>query len=140
MITIEEGIVYQIENFAGLTALISTRIYPLRLPVEVTLPAMTYQRISTPREITQDQVNNGSDGGELAYPRFQFAVYDDGYSDVKAVVKQLRKCLNGFSGTFGTGANTVKVYGVLAENEIDNYDPDTNLYWTTVDYFIYHEE
>jgi hypothetical protein len=140
MITIEEGIYYRLTNFAGLTALISTRVYPFRLPVDVTLPAVTYQRISTPRENTHDQENNGSDGCDLAMPRFQFTVWDDGFSGAKAVVKQLRKCLHGYTGTFGTGANTVSVYGVLSDNEVDNYDPDSNLYWTTVDYFIHHEE
>jgi hypothetical protein len=135
MITIEEGLYNRLSTYSGLTTLISTRVYPLKLPQTVTLPAITYQRISTPRELTHDQKAGG-----LALPRFQFNCWGTTFSSVKAVVKQLRECLNGFSGTFGSGANTVAVGGVLSANEIDFNDPDSGLYWTAVDYFIYHQE
>jgi hypothetical protein len=93
MITIEEGIVYRLKNYSGLSALVGDRIYPLKLPQGVILPAVTYQRISTPRVITHDQGTGG-----LAMPRFQFSAYDDGYSSVKAVIKQIREALNGYKG------------------------------------------
>lgn len=134
MISIEEGIVHKLKNTAGITAQVSTRIYPLVLPVSVTLPAITYQRIDTPREITHDQAAGG-----LAMPRFQFTAWGT-FAEAKAIVKALRTALNGFRGTFGASANTVRVYGVLADNERDDYDPDSGLYWTTADYFLHHEE
>jgi len=140
MITIEEGIVLRLKAHTGLKALIVERIHPLKLPQSVTLPAVTYQRISTPREITHDQGNDASDGGELAMPRFQFTAWAETFASAKAVSKQIRKALNGYKGTLGTGQNTVKVYGMLAESEMDFYDPDSNLHWTAVDYFIHHEE
>ena len=135
MISIEEGIVYYLTHFSGLTALISTRTYPLKLPQGCTLPALTYQRISTPRELTHDQ-----QAGGLAMPRFQFTAYGTKFADAKAVINQVRAALNGYKGSFGTGTKTVKVWGSLSANEQDNYDPDSGLYWTMADYFIHHEE
>jgi hypothetical protein len=134
MITIEEGIVYRLKNYSGLSALVGDRIYPLKLPQGVILPAVTYQRISTPRVITHDQGTGG-----LAMPRFQFSAYDDGYSSVKAVIKQIREALNGYKGTPG-GTDTVLVHGAFAEDEQDFDDPDSGLYWSTIDFFIYHQE
>jgi hypothetical protein len=32
------------------------------------------------------------------------------------------------------------VYGVLADTERDDYDPDSGLYWSIADYFLHHEE
>ena len=43
--TIEEAVYAR--TYTGGSALIGTRCYPQRLPEGVTLPAMTYQRIST---------------------------------------------------------------------------------------------
>ena len=135
IISIEEGIFSRLSTYTSLATLISTRVYPLKLPQTVTLPAITYQRISTPRELTHDQ-----QAGGLAMPRFQFTCWGTTFSSVKGVVKELRNCLNGFSGTFGSGASTVSVGGVLSANEIDSFDPESGLYWTAVDYFIHHQE
>lgn len=135
MISIEEGIVYQLKNHAGLNALISGRVYPLRLPQSATLPAVTYQRVSTPRELTHDQASGG-----LAMPRFQFTVIAENFDTAKGIVAQLRAALNGFKGTFGSGGSTVSVYASLSDNEVDQYDPVSGQWWTFADYFIHHAE
>lgn len=135
MISIEEGLTYQLKNHAGLNALISGRVYPLRLPQSATLPAVTYQRISTPRVLTHDQAAGG-----LATPRFQFNCIAENYDTAKAIVAQVRAALNGFRGSFGSGASTVTVWGSLSDNELDQFDPESGLYWTMTDYIIQHEE
>jgi hypothetical protein len=135
MITIEEGLVYKLKNTNGVSSLVSTRIYPLKLPQTVTLPAITYQRISTPRVLTHDQASGG-----LALPRFQITVWAESPDSAKAVVDAVRTAIHGFRGNFGTGANIVSVGSCLAEDERIAYEAASQLYMSSIDFIIYHAE
>lgn len=131
-IVIEEGLyAFLVTNLTTVTS----RVYPIRLPQTVTLPAIIYQRISTGREKTHDQTAAG-----LAYPRFQFTSYAGTHASCKEVTNQLRSILAGFKGVFTVGADTVRVDGILPEGEQDFYEPDSGIYFTTSDYFVYHAE
>ena len=63
MAELEQALFTRLDGFAGLTSLVVSRIYPLILPQNPTLPAVTYQRIDGIRE---DGIA-GSHG--LAHPR-----------------------------------------------------------------------
>jgi hypothetical protein len=136
MITIDEGLVYQLKHHAGLSALISTRVYPDNIPQRVTLPAISYQRIGSPnRTETMDQTATS-----LAHPRFQLTVWAENVASRSAVKAQVIAALEGFRGTFGTGANTVTVNSSFCENEIDHYDPESGLRYSFMDFVIGHQE
>jgi len=135
VITIEEGLQAFLAANAGLVALISGRVYHRALPQGVVLPALTWQRISTPRLAAHD--TSGSTG--TAHPRFQFDAWATTYASAKAITDALRAALNGYKGTMGA-LNPVTVQGALVDNERENSDPDTGLEWISSDYIIWHEE
>jgi hypothetical protein len=133
MTVLEEGLVSYLQGYAGLTALISTRMYLARIPETATLPCLTYQRISTPRELAHD--TSGA-SGSLAHPRFQFDAWASTFSAAKAITEQVRAALNGKTGS--TGGVTIRA-ALVADERMD-YDPESNLYRSQSDFIIWHEE
>jgi hypothetical protein len=135
-LTIEEGLYTKLSTTVGITNLISTRVYPNKLPQTVTLPAMTYQRIDTPRVHSHD--SSGSAG--TAHPRFQFDCWAETYSGAKAISDALRAALNGYKGTITSGANTVVVQGALIQDERYDDFADAGMLRISCDYIIWHLE
>jgi len=135
MITIEEGLTAHLKANAGLTALISTRVYPGFISQTSTLPCLTYQRISTPRIITHD--TSGASG--TAHPRFQFDAWAETNTSAKAIIDAVRAALNGYKGTMGT-VNLVTVQASLTDDERYEYSPEVKIHRYSADYIIWHEE
>lgn len=134
---LEEALVSYLSGFAGLTALISTRVYGMRIPQDATLPCLTVQRISTPRELTHD--SSGA-SGDLAHPRFQFDAWGETQAAVKPITDQVRAALNGKQGSIGTAPNNLTIQAGLVDDEAPEYDPETNLYHSRSEYIIWHSE
>ena len=67
MAAIEEVIVSKLKAHSGLAALVGAWVYPAPLPQRPTLPAVTYQRISTTPYQTRDSAK-----ADYERPRFQF--------------------------------------------------------------------
>lgn len=132
-LTIEEGLVILVQGSAAMHALIADRVYHMRLPQTVTLPALTYVRVSTPRLHTHD--TSGSAG--TAHPRFQFDAWAVTYDSAKDITDALRGLLNGYRSTITSGANSVVVQGALVDDEMPEYDAETELYHTRSDYVIW---
>lgn len=137
MAVLEEGLFSYLSTYAGLVALIGARVYPMRIPQGATLPCLTYQRISTPRILTHD--SSGATG-DLAHPRFQFDAWSPTQKAAKAITDQLRAALNGKQGSIGTAPSNVTIRSALVESEVPDFDPETKLYRSRSDYFIWHEE
>jgi len=134
---IEEALFNYLSNYAELTALIGSQIYPMRLPQSVDLkenPAVTYTRISGPG------IHLMGGDANLTSPRFQFSVWAKKYSSAVNVTKTLKKALQDYSGIMG-GASGVKVQHIYLENEIDaSFEPDPEIYHRILDFIIWHEE
>ena len=111
--TVDEGLVAYLQNYAGLVALISTRVYLMLIPQSATLPCLTVTRISTPRTLTHDSVGAT---GLLAHPRFQFNAYATTYASGKAITDQLRAALNGKTGSIGYQTETATVIGTIVNS------------------------
>jgi hypothetical protein len=135
-LTIEAGLVYKLTTTAGLTALISTRVYLERIPQGATLPCLTYQRISTPRVLAHD--TSGSAG--TASPRFQFDAWATTYASAKAITDALRAALSGFKGTITSGADTVVVQAALVDGETSQPDLEAGLARVRSEFVIWHLE
>lgn len=132
MSSIESGIVDYLNNNAGVLAAIGTRLYAIQLPQkDLTLPAVTFTRISTERVITHDQTHHG-----LASPRFQFDVYATTYQEALDVADALRTALLGYRGTW----DSIRVDAVLVELEQHDLGADAGLFRLIIDYKISHEE
>lgn len=128
--TLEQALYSYLSTYAGLTALVSTRIYPVTMPQGVTYPAVTYTRISAPRIHAM-----GRDTG-LASPRVQVDCWGSSYSSVKGVAAQVRAALQDFSGLMG-GAGGVTVQRAFIEGDRDLYESDTQTHRTSMDFIIW---
>lgn len=131
---LEQALYTRLSGFAGLTALVSTRIYPLVLPQNPTLPAVTYQRIDGLRE----EGIAGSHG--LAHPRIQIDAWASSYTSAKAVAVQVRSALY----RLGWTEDSVTVLDAFIEDDRDFYEPSVrdggSIFRTSQDYIIWHRE
>lgn len=130
--TIESAIYSRLSGFAGLSALVSTRIYPNVLAQNATLPAVVYQRISAGRISLM-----GVDAAVLP-ARFQFTAWATGHTAAAAVRDQVRQALQRWSQT-----GPPVVQDTYIENEIDLFDEGddgTVLAQLVLDALIWFEE
>jgi len=124
---IESTLFTRLSTFSGLTALVSTRIYPLIAPQGVTYPAVTYQRISTmPREVAM-----GSDPG-IAFTRIQVTAWGETYTSAKAIGEQIRLALERY--------RTTGIFDTYIIGENDLYDEEALKYGVAIDAEIAYSE
>src|SRR5690625_1947390 len=116
-------------SHSGLSPLVGDRIEPTRLPEHVTLPAITFQRVSGVRGTTYD--------GPAGYTgsRYQFDVWGNTFGQVRTVADALCNALLGVNGEM----SGVRVQIPMQEIDIPSYEPDTGLHRITQDYRIWHE-
>jgi hypothetical protein len=127
--TLEEALVLQLQNDAGVSALVSTRIYPLVVPQDATLPAIAYQRISGPRAYS----HSGPTGAVQA--RMQITSVASDYSGAKALSAAVRSAMRSFRGTGG-----LDVDAVFEENESDTWMDRFNMPVVRQDFLIHYRE
>ena len=127
---IESALMTKLNAIAGVTALVSTKIYFVKAPQDVTAPYLVIQKISAPRSHSYE----GADG--LVTSRWQFTAFATTYKSVKDIGDAIRAGLDGFTGLFGA----VRVGYCLYDNETDLYDDDARLYGLAADYLINYTE
>lgn len=81
---------------ATVTSLVSTRIYPLRLPQNITLPAIRYQLIQ------QTSDHNFTGYSEFGYADIQFDAYAATALSAAAIADAIRLAVGFKRGTYGT--------------------------------------
>jgi len=132
---IDEALRTYLLTQAGLTALISQRIFPNELPQGITLPAVTYIQISDIKEHTlTGQL-------ELEHPMIQYTVYAALPSTARPVANQIKSAMKDYSGTLSglviqkmelqnelsglesSSDGTIKTYTVDLEYEINYIHP-----------------
>lgn len=126
----EQAIFNILTNDAGVAALVVTRIYPNIVPIDATLPAIAYQRISASSEMAHD----GPAG--YAQARLQITMIDDDYGDCKALAAAVKAALNGYSGT----AASQKIFSSHFKNEYDGYGKENRQHVIRQDYMIAYVE
>ena len=131
--TAEESLYAYLTGYAGLTALVSTRIWPLTLPDEPALPALTYHRISrTPvRQLATPSVL-------ATESRFQFSCWGVSYADAKKVANQVEAALVDFTGVMG-GTGGITVLDAHPVGEVDLFDGRVKLHHCSVDIMILYQ-
>ena len=132
-LNIDEGIFYLLSHDTEVKLIVVKRIYPLMLPQNPTLPAITYQLISPMNLIA----HNGAVG--TAYCRYQINAFDDDFDGVKLLVDKIRLCMDGYKGAIGT-TSTINVQAMLPDGGGDDYDPETKRFRSFRDYVIWHDE
>lgn len=106
------------------------RVYPIVLPQDSTFPALTYQLISAPRELTHD----GPSG--VAWNRIQIDCWASTYLEAKQLATTVRRWLNGWRGRVGD--EDVQLMQNL--NSRDLYEPETRLYRVSQDWGVWADE
>ncbi len=123
---IEEQLSAYLSSAMLTSAIIGDRVYPSRLPQGVTLPAVTYRKISGMREYTQ----SGPAG--IAQPRFQVTCWADSYLLSKQLANAVRQDLEGSARQVGDA--------LFLQNEIDLYEPEAQIDTVVLDFLIGHRE
>jgi hypothetical protein len=126
----EKGLYVYLKNHSGLAALISDRVYPTsEVPQGVTLPAVGYERISTP-------AMHSMDGASLFSPRMQITVLASSTASADGVADQVKNALNAFSGPFTDG--TIVQFSRLLDHRGPFRDDETKSVVAELDFEIWH--
>lgn len=117
---IEASILTHMLNNAGLKALIGTRLYPNELPQNPTLPAVTYNLISKPRQELGNQ-----------FVRIQYDCYAGVYGQVKQVTAAIESAAN-------AATSVSNLHTVYIDNAFDGFDTQTGRHRGVVDVVFYY--
>ena len=128
--SIEDAIVGRMTGYAGLAALVSSRIYAVQEPQNPTLPYIVFERVSSSK-ISLMSADTG-----VSEARFQFTCYGSTYTSARNVVEQVRQCWQRYSGT----VSSVVILDTEIETDQDEFDPDTKEYYSIMDIMITHRE
>lgn len=128
---VNEGLYSRLSGYAGLTALVNKRIYPMILPQDCKMPAVTFQRISGPR------IHAMGNDMPLVHPRYQVSAISDDYDQARSVADQIISALkNERDATWGS----LTVQASYVEDDQDFYEDDTRRFRIPVDVIIWAEE
>ena len=111
---------------AAVSAISGDRIYPVRLPDEVILPAIAYSKVSCNRF--------ASHGGpvNLASSRFQLDCYSADYLEAKRLALAVVAALH--------GKKSGDIQAAFNENETDGFSADGGVFRVSADLIIWHTE
>lgn len=130
--TVEEALFARLTGTAAVAALVAARVYPLVAPQAAARPFVTYQRISTSRVASLD----GPSG--LARVRYQLDVWADDDAGARALAREVRLALDGYSGDGAAGDRVIQ--SVVADDERDFFDEASRTFRVSADFIIWHAE
>lgn len=126
---------HRLANYSGLSALVGTRVYAVKLPQNVTYPAVTYQIVGG---LPRTHLMGGDDA--LAAPRVQVSAWDTSLTDAISVADQIKAALQDYSGTMGGDAGITVQHIFLESEQIDIYDSEAEVHNVAQDFLIWREE
>lgn len=129
----EEALFTHLCNAAGVKAIVQDRVFPLMIPQNISLPVVTYQKISGER-LHYLQGDTG-----YTVPVFQISARAETYAQCKALAEEIRLCLQNFTGQMG-GTDGLEIGAVLMLGEIEGYEPDTGGWYSHMDFQFHYEE
>jgi len=121
---LENKIYQHLSTVSGVSTHIAARIYPLKLPQNPTIPAITYQRIDTRRFYT---LNGDNGAGEI--PRMQIDIWSTSYEQGRSIATAIK-----------TAMDSATAFLTSDYNQTDLYEPDLQLYRIQCDYVIANNE
>lgn len=127
----EEGIIAKLLATSGVTALVSTRVYPGRRPQASALPAIDLGSISGAPVYS----NDGETG--LARARVEINCWGETYTSAKTLARAVKAALSAFFGEAGG----VSFQYILLDTERDMSETGSNqaeyLYRTSLDFIVW---
>ena len=119
---LEESIYTRLTGFAGLSALVSTRVYPGRLPQNPTLPAVVYEGIAG-FEFPAFSSNSGTETRT-----FQITAWAETYSEAKSVETQIKLALKRWRSSGDSVQDT------FMREQNDLYSDELELFGVALDF------
>ena len=129
-----ERVVYDLlTGSEAVTALVGLKIYPGLIPQNTTMPAVSYELISS----VDIPPINAQAGGVILRSRVQVSVLARTYAEVKTIQEAIRRALLFKSGLIAG----VQVNAITRELiGSDERDDESGLYMQGVDFLLIHEE
>jgi len=114
--SIEQAIYQEMADDNTVSDLVSTRIYRQgRTPTSATLPRITYGKVDNVH------VRHQTAGSGLATSRFQVDCWADTPAEASTLYDAVRKALDNFRGTMGSGSYTATVKSSVLDNDSDGW-------------------
>lgn len=127
--TIESVLYSRLTGFAGLSALVGSRVYPTKLKQDSDLPALVYWRVTAERPAAMAR-----DSG-IVFARFQVGSFAKRFDDANDVRAQVRAALKRWSDP-----GPPEVLDVFLQSEVDLFEDDTKTHHLADDYRIAYRE
>lgn len=121
MSALEPKIVTLLSGNAGVSALVSTRIYPLILPQDSALPAITYQRVSG------GHINSTTGFSDQENPRIQIDSMATTYAGAKTLAAAVFSAME-----------SATTYKAILIGDIDIYEDEPEIYRVSMDFSVWH--
>ncbi len=119
---------------AAIVAVVTDRIYSLKIPEEVNSASVVVTRISGPG----DYHMAGPSG--IISARIQIDAWAGTADAATSLANLVKDRLDGYRGEMGTGANIITVHGIFIADLREDYDDGAELYRSGRDYFVHHVE
>lgn len=116
MALIDKWLQNRLENYAGITALVGTKVYPMYAPQSAAYPFVTFRRSNTERNY-----KTGTTPSNDGVPRTTFEIHcwDDDYGGVKDLSNHVRLAIDGYR----QDASGFVVRRAFIEDEADVPEP-----------------
>ncbi len=118
MATIEDAIYNILTSNPGVSAIVGTRVYRVRMPDNPQLPAITYQTSYG------SQVESFTGYSGLRMPIISIDCWGDTAKLTRDLAEKVRVALHGYSGTY----SDITIDNVLEWSFIELYEPDTEIF------------
>jgi hypothetical protein len=131
---IEQAFYEHVSADAGISALISNRIYPFNIPHGVDADAVTYNLAGSDRTRTM--------GGESTYIRAIFDVdcWSNTYAGAIAIADAIEAALVDYRGQLGSTSPPVDADHIRLERRgPDQFEPDTELHRVVLQFLVGYE-
>lgn len=119
--TIADDIYTTLTGDAGVSALVSTRVYPMDMPQNATLPALTYTRVSETPLVNLDGENATRNS------RYQVDCFASTYTGAQALAEAVKAAMV-----------TNSLFGVVRENQNDLYSAEPDRFRVQMDFSIWY--
>jgi hypothetical protein len=138
LVDIRFGIVELLESDAGITARVSTRIFPAKMKQGETRDSIVYTRITEFESYTMERSSG------LVQVRYQIDAWSLSTDSAASLGLLIKEALSGFRGRVDydppSPTNFVNVQMIEVVNSRDDYDDTTKMYRMSRDYYIWFEE
>ena len=130
MANIETALNARLKAHAGLSALVSTRVYPNHAPQSPTYPLVIHSHDSTDRVSAM-----ASDTGNVSSIHTVSAIAET-YTAATAAAVQVLAALQRYSGT----SDTVVIADAFVIDEDHSFDPDLDVWILDIDFLVWYSE